>query len=284
MNKIKLPQIGFIGAGKVGCTLGRYFNNCGFPIYGYYSKTKTSAEEGAESTHSRVCTLAEVVAGSDLLFVTVPDTLLEHVWSQVRGLPLSGKEICHCSGLYSSQTFEGIRETGALGYSLHPFCAVNDRQTFWQQMADVYFTWEGPVQGVFFEMLLKGIGNPVEEIAAEHKPLYHAAAVFYSNLTIGLAQSAANIFRSCGLSSEFTEQAWRSLFLGNAKNMVNKGLTAALTGPIERGDAATVAKHLDKLSEPEREIYRLLSLAVLETAKQKHPDQDYHIIKEVLEV
>ena len=103
-----------------------------------------------------------------------------------------------------------------------------------------------------------------------------------SNLVCALAYEGMETFKACGLDEDFAESAWRSLFLGNAENTASVGPVRALTGPVERGDAATVARHLAALSGDAREIYLLLSRTLVETARLKNPDRDYSELTGIL--
>jgi predicted short-subunit dehydrogenase-like oxidoreductase (DUF2520 family) len=277
-----IPKIGFIGAGKVGFTLGRYFASYHIPVSGYYSKSINSSKEAADFTESKSLTLEEVIRTSDLLFLTVPDSLLQEVWNSVRSFPLDGKEICHCSGLFTSTVFQGIETTGALGFSLHPLSAIHDRLSSYQHMENVYLTLEGPQRGKYLPELLAVLKNPVERISTDRKVQYHAAAVFCSNLVTAIAKIGSDLFQSSGLSEEFSDHAWRSLFIGNAQNIIDTGLLASLTGPIERGDEKTVMLHMNQLQGAARDVYLLLSQELLSLAKTKNPDRSYSKIEEVL--
>ena len=76
-------KIGFIGAGKVGFSLGRYFAENGIFITGYYSKELQSATEAARFTKSRTYdNMAELVGDSDVIFLTVPDSAIKEVYDQ----------------------------------------------------------------------------------------------------------------------------------------------------------------------------------------------------------
>ena len=69
----------------------------------------------------------------------------------------------------------------------------------------------------------------------------------------------------------------------NMDHIIKDGTVKALTGPIERGDATTIKKHLMVLKADEIEAYQSVSKQVLEVAKKKHPDSDYTEIEELLE-
>ena len=96
-------NIGFIGAGKVGYSLGKYLSVNGIGLSGYYSRNLNSAEEAAEFTGTKAfTTLEELLRESTVIFITVPDGAITDVFNNIRELGISGKLICHCSGALSA--------------------------------------------------------------------------------------------------------------------------------------------------------------------------------------
>ena len=276
-------RIGFIGAGKVGFSLGRYFTEHNVCVSGYYSRNLNSSKEAAAFTKTKYYEqLTEIIEESDTLFLTVPDGSIREVYSEIIQSDIEGKCLVHCSGAMSSMIFSGIGQKGARGCSVHPICAVSDKLTGYQDLSKAYFTIEGKdVADV--EELIRSCGNVVEAISAEDKVKYHAAAVCASNLVAGLYDLAAGLLKDCGLSESFAGHALQPLFMGNAENVVSVGAVRALTGPVERADITTVEKHLVALEGEEREIYRLLSRHLVDVAKQKNPDRDYCKLSMLLE-
>lgn len=278
-------RIGFIGAGKVGFSLGKYFTEHDMCVTGYYSRNPESSKEAAAFTKTKYYEkLEEIVKESDTLFLTVPDGSISKVYSEIIRSDIEGKVLAHCSGALSSAVFSGISLKGAYGYSIHPICAVSDKLTGSQDLSKAYFTIEGDEKylQVFLDLFHR-LGNPMEVIAPEAKVKYHGAAVFASNLVAGLYETASQLLKDCGLSEEFSQHALLPLFLGNAGNIASKGATQALTGPVERADAKTVEKHLQALTGREREIYRLLSEQLVEIAKRKNPDREYEDVRKLLQ-
>ncbi|MDD2979416.1 MAG: DUF2520 domain-containing protein [Hespellia sp.] len=277
-------RIGFIGAGKVGFTFGRYLVERNMCVSGYYSQSLRSSKEAAEFTQTRYYeTLGEIVASSDSLFLTVPDHQIGKVFSDLRKMNLKDKIICHCSGVLSSGVFSGIQESGAYGYSIHPIFAVSSKLTSYQDFSNTYFTIEGDEKYLkSMTEFLKSLGNPVAVIAAEDKAKYHAAAVFASNLVIGLYKQAVGLLEQCQLGEEFSGKALLPLLQNNVENLVKYGMQDALTGPVERGDAETVRNHLSVLGREERAVYCLLSEQLLALAEQKNPKRNYGAIKQLL--
>lgn len=278
-------KIGFIGAGRVGFTLGKYLAERNVCVSGYYSRNINSSKEAAVFTKTKCYeTIEELIKVSDTLFLTVPDGSIREVYSKVIESDIEGKILCHCSGMLSSEVFLGIRERGAYGYSVHPIYAVSDRLTSYRDFSKAYFTIEGDERHLQeLRDMIASLGNPVEVITPEAKVRYHGAAVFASNLVAGLYDCAKELLLTCGLSSAFAENALRPLFLENARSIADLGAELALTGPVERGDLETVQSHLNALDGEEREIYTLLSKRLLKIAERKNPGKKYDGFEELLQ-
>lgn len=277
-------KIGFIGAGKVGFTLGKYFKEAGILVTGYYSRSEASAKEAAGFTATNYFeTPEEVLSASDILFLTVPDGMISVVWKQLKQLPLQNKIICHCSGLHSSAIFDGIDQKQASGYSVHPLFAISSKQTSYQEIAQAVFTIEGDDKNLaVLRQLLEQLGNPVHRITAEQKIKYHCAAVFLSNHIAGVAYAGSRLLGECGFEEAFIQTTLKTLFLNNCKGIAEYGPVKALTGPIERNDTVTVEKHMNCLERSERLSYDVLSQMLVEIAKEKHPDLDFLPMEQLL--
>ena len=281
-------RIGFIGAGKVGCSLGKYFKESAgdWRIEGYFSRSSDSAKEAAVFTDSRVIDQVELLAQiSDVIFVTTPDGVIPEIWKELcdSEIHLEDKIIVHCSGLLASTVFTGAEERGVTVASLHPFYAICDRFHSYEMLSDALFTLEGSGEQLEkLQELLEASGLNVQRIQAESKTAYHAAASVASNLMVGLTEMAIELLLRCGFDREHARMALYPLMQGNLDAIMEKDTVDALTGPAERADAGTVAAHLDTLSGDEREIYRLLSKKLVTLAKQKNPERNYELLEACL--
>jgi predicted short-subunit dehydrogenase-like oxidoreductase (DUF2520 family) len=270
-------NIGFIGAGKVGNTLGKYFELNKLDLSGYYDIDQKSAKEAADFTSSVLYTSAdELVKYSDIIFITTTDNTIEKVWNSIKELSIEGKVICHCSGALSSSVFSGVSEKRAYGYSIHPLFACSSKTDSYKALKNSLFTIEGSPEYLdYFEQLFKKMGNSIKIIDSASKVKYHAAAVFASNQIISLARLGVDLLTQCGFNPQEAVQSVTSLMRYSIENIENQGLTGALTGPVERNDVSTIAKHLQVLSERERDAYVVLSGILIDIAKDKNPDKDY---------
>ncbi len=272
-------DIGFIGAGRVGFSLGKFFARGGVHVTGYWSRHEESAREAAEFTGtSTYQQITQILQDSDALFLTVPDGTISSVYLKLRESDISGKQICHCSGALSArEAFPGIEETGACGYSIHPLFPVSSKLDSYRELTGAFFCLEGdgPHLGQWSEMLEK-LGARPRIIDGADKTTYHAGCVFASNLVCALAWEARSLLEKCGFDPEEAMEALAPLMRANMEHILEDGPAGALTGPAERGDTETLLRHLACLEAgPEREAYRSTSQLALRAAREKNPRRDY---------
>lgn len=277
-------KFGFIGAGKVGFSLGKYLKENSIDISGYYSKSQHSSKEAAIFTNTRQYNnLEDLIKNSDAIFITTPDNQIADVWNEVKKLPIKEKLICHCSGSISSEVFSNINNHGAYGYSIHPMFAISDKYNSYKDLSQAFITIEGHEKHLEnLKRLFLHLGNDVAIISKENKVLYHAASVTVSNLVLGLINNGVNYLEECGFTKEMAIKALYPLIENNLRNIKERGAVSSLTGPIERGDLSTVINHLNVIREEDKELYRLLSKNILKIAKVKNQDRNYKNLEEYL--
>ena len=277
-------KFGFIGAGKVGFSLGKYLKENSIDISGYYSKSQHSSKEAAIFTNTRQYNnLEDLIKNSDAIFITTPDNQIADVWNEVKKLPIKEKLICHCSGSISSEVFSNINNHGAYGYSIHPMFAISDKYNSYKDLSQAFITIEGNEKHIeYLKMLFSHLGNDVAIINKENKILYHAASVTVSNLVLGLINNGVNYLEECGFTKEMAIKALYPLIENNLRNIKERGAVKSLTGPIERGDLSTVINHLNVIRAEDKELYRLLSKNILKIAKVKNKNRNYKNLEEYL--
>ncbi len=279
-------KIGFIGAGKVGFSLGMFFVQGGISVTGYYSRHPGSAREAAQMTGTKQYeSLEALVRASDALFLTVSDGAISSVFQQLREFDLAGKQICHCSGAMTArEAFPGVEHTGADHYSIHPLFPISDKYAAWRELPGAFFCLEGHGPHLtWWADTLGTLGAAVRVIPSQGKVAYHAACAMASNLVCALVKESVDLLAGCGFSQEEALTALAPLMKANLDHLVQDGPQKALTGPVERGDTTTVAKHLACLPQGDgQQLYRVASRRLIRLAEEKHPDVDYRPMKELL--
>ena len=270
-------KIGFIGSGKIGFSLGKYLVENNINVRGYYSKTLSSAKDAAIFTNSKYYeSLKSIIDDCDTIFITTPDGVIEQIWNSISQMSIKNKIICHCSGSLSSNIFSNIEDHGAYGYSIHPMIAFSDKYNSYKHLKGATITIEGSNEYLdTFKDTFKSLDNKFKVISKNDKAKYHAASVFVSNNVIALFDTGIKLLNDCGFTEEEAKKSLYPLAINNIKNIGQNGIVDSLTGPIERGDLATVERHLEALDKEDRELYILLSKKLIQIAKIKNKNRDY---------
>ena len=278
-------KIGIIGAGRVGCSIGRYMKEKGARLAGYYDVDSAAAKEAAEFTKTEIfgslCHLAE---NSEIIFITTPDSYIIPVWNKLKKLSLKDQIICHCSGALSSDSFSGSEHMEVSCCSIHPMLPFSNRFSSFEQLNNAFFTVEGQEHAVkVISELFRSFGNEICCIDGAKKAKYHAAASILSNQVIAVLDMGYSLLEECGFSRDDAVCATAQLVRRNIENVISSGCSKALTGPIERGDVQTVQKHISCLDEQDVKLYKLLGKKLVKIAENKNPDKDYKEMEDLLD-
>lgn len=279
-------KIGFIGAGKVGFSLGKFLAEKGVQVTGYYNRHQETAQEAAEFTDSKCFESISMLAReSDTIFITVADGAINSVYEQLKKFKITGKHICHCSGSMTAiEAFPDIEKFNAFGYSIHPLFPISDKYTTYKKLQDAFFCIEGSIEHLeMWKNFLGDMGMNVREISSESKAKYHAACAISSNLVCGLIYESTQLLAQCGFDKDDGLKALEPLITANIAEALRVGPIEALTGPVERCDTETVRKHLKCFdTENEKAMYSAVSDKLVDIAELKHPERDYTELKNVL--
>lgn len=295
-------KTGFIGAGKVGFSLGKYFSEHGIQVTGYFNRHEESAKEAAAFTGTSFFESPdELIEASDAVFLTVPDGEIKNTFDSLPKDSLNGKMIIHCSGALSAdEAFPDAMEKNIVPISIHPLYPFADKYKSYEGLEGVFFCLEGSsqernaadaqAQGKFvpgktvhdalaaWSELLQNAGLRTKILSPGRKAEYHLACVEMSNMICGLASLSKKHMENAGFTSDEALLALQPLFMKNASNIFEKGPAMALSGPVERGDTGTLEKHLKYMYENERNLYLSCAFELIKLAKEKNPDKDYQDI------
>ena len=276
-------QIGFIGAGKVGTAFGRYLQARGFTICGYYGRHADKVRHACQMTQSRIFEQdTDLARDSDMVLITTRDDQIAGACEALarRKAVRSDQWIGHMSGAHDTSVLAPAAQCGAAVFSLHPLQSFADEEKAVSDLPATYFSLEGEdtrVEAV--ADILERTGNPFFRIAGRHKRLYHLAACIFSNYLATLMDLGLTSLEQSGIDPRQGFAAMLPLIQGSLNNIATIGPAKALTGPIARGDASTIAQHLSALSshglDQLKQAYVFLGLKTLDLASRKIlTDQD----------
>lgn len=245
--KTARPGVAIVGAGAMGRALGLRFAECGYPIRGVVSRTRSKADALAFALGAPLASdrLREVPADAQLVALCVGDDELSDLAETLTGVPRSwqGSVVLHTSGATTASVLDPLREEGARVLSFHPL-QTTTAQSEGAILADVTVGIEGPPAGVAAGIeLAVGLGMRYLVVSAEAKPRYHLAAVMASNLLVTLMGMVQEVFASINIGREETMTILEPLLRGTLDNLASSSPEEALTGPVARGDVATIQAH-----------------------------------------
>lgn len=239
--------VGVVGAGRVGSALGVALTRAGHRVVAASGVSDSSRERAIERLGLTPTGPQDVVAKSDLILLTVPDDVLPDLVSGLvgTGADLRGKLVAHTSGAYGLAVLNPAIREGALPLALHPVMTFTGRDDDLRRLVGISYgvTAPDPLRPVAEALVIEMEGEPVW-IEDDDRPLYHAALAGAANHMVTLVAESSELLGRIGV-----DQPGRMLgpLLGAAlENVLRLGI-AGLTGPVVRGDAATVRKHVDAL-------------------------------------
>ncbi|MFI0944340.1 Rossmann-like and DUF2520 domain-containing protein [Streptomyces sp. NPDC021020] len=240
--------VGVVGAGRVGPALAAALALAGHrPVAA--SGVSEASRRRAEALLPGVPMVepGQVLAQADLVLLTVPDDALPALVNGLveTGAVRPGQLIVHTSGRYGTAVLEPALRAGALPLALHPAMTFTGTPVDVQRLAGCTFGVTAPGElRLAAEALVIEMGGEPEWVAEEARPLYHAALAIGSNHLVTLVAQARDLLRTAGV-----QEPGRMLgpLLGAALDNALRSGDAALTGPVARGDAGTVAAHLREL-------------------------------------
>jgi predicted short-subunit dehydrogenase-like oxidoreductase (DUF2520 family) len=241
-------SVGVIGAGRVGSVLAAALRRAGHSVSGATAVSAASvARVERLLPRTPIRPADEVAATADLVLFGVPDDALRGL---VEGLAATdafraGQLIVHPSGAYGIDVLEPVLAHGGLPMALHPAMTFTGRPEDLDRLSDVSFgvTAPEPLRPAA-EVLVLEMGGEPQWVAEEHRPLYHAALTHGANHLVTLVNEAVDLLRQAGVVHP--ERMIAPLLSAALDNTLRLG-DAALTGPVSRGDAGTVRRHVEAI-------------------------------------
>ncbi|WP_062430223.1 Rossmann-like and DUF2520 domain-containing protein [Herbidospora daliensis] len=240
-------SVGVLGAGRVGSVLGAALAQAGHRVVAASGVSDASQRRAHDLLGVDLSRPDEVMRKAELILLTVPDDVLPGLVSGLAatGADLRGKLLMHASGAYGLGVLQPATDVGALPLALHPVMTFTGRGDDFGRLNGCTFGVTAPEQlrPVAEALVIEMGGEPVW-INDRDRPLYHAAVAGAANHMVTLIAESQDLLSRIGV-----EHPGRMLgpLLGAAlDNVLRLGING-LTGPVVRGDAETVRKHVDAL-------------------------------------
>ncbi|WP_330464889.1 Rossmann-like and DUF2520 domain-containing protein [Micromonospora zamorensis] len=246
----RLLTVGVIGAGRVGAVLGAALTAAGHRVVAVAGDSSASRARLAlllpEVPRRPAAAVAH--AAADLLLIAVPDDALAGVVADLadRGALRPGQVVAHTSGAHGLAVLAPAAEVGARPLALHPAMTFTGTPDDLTRLPGISYGVTAPAElRPLAARLVADLGGVPEWVAESDRPLYHAALAHGANHLVTLVNEAADRLRDAGVDRP--EKVLAPLLRAALENALRLG-DDALTGPVSRGDAGTVARHLARLA------------------------------------
>lgn len=241
-------DVGIVGTGRVGAVLGAALARAGHRVVAGYGVSVSSKHRAHELLPDVPLVSAnEVFQRAGLVLLTVPDDVLPELVGGLAstGAIRTGQIVIHTSGRHGVGVLDPATRAGALPLALHPAMTFTGTSVDLERLAGAVFgvTAPEPLWPVA-EALVVEMGSDPVRIAEENRTLYHAALAHASNHLVTLVTDAMDLLRAAGV--EAPDKVLAPLLSAALDNVLRSG-DAALTGPVVRGDAGTVASHVAEI-------------------------------------
>jgi predicted short-subunit dehydrogenase-like oxidoreductase (DUF2520 family) len=268
------PTTFLVGAGPVATALAGALRLGGVPVLGLWGRTPAAARAAGSAAGVAAFSSAppDILLEAEVVILAVRDAAIGDVAQTLVGTGLIGKRhvMLHCAGATSAREVLGNVSSVVAGIgTMHPLMAIADGRAAMRALKGTVFGVEGDDVGrAAAATLIGALGGIVLALDGTQMGSYHAAAALASNYVVSAIDAAAQVLAGAGVSPTQAAQALVPLAEGALRNIAQKGTTAGLTGPIRRGDAVTIQRHLDALRDhPDlAQLYRALALHATEIA------------------
>ena len=252
------PTFALVGPGRAGTSVALALVGAGWRPVAVAGRTveSPSTRHAVARLGVPVVPVAAAGAGAALVVIATPDAAIEHSARDLAPSLEPDALVVHLSGARGLDALAPVAE-------LRPDCAVgalHPLQTFAApDPARIAGSWAAVAGPPAVADLARALGAHPFVVPDDRRAAYHAAAVVASNHLVALLGQVERLADVAGVPFD----AFRPLVEATVANCGDRGPAAALTGPVARGDAATVAAHLEALPDAERDTYRALALAAL---------------------
>ena len=270
-----MKTFSIVGAGRLGTVLGAALVRRGWTVAAVVDKDARAARESRRIIGRGAATsdFNRLSKAAGMVVITVPDDALSRVARKLArsGVSWSGKTVFHTSGLLPARVLEPLQKRGARIASVHPIQSFPRKDAPASIFRGITWGVEGePAAIAAAEEMVRSLRGNVLLLAAKDKPLYHAACSLASNAMVALGWTASGMLGAAGIEEETATGMLSPLVQGTLQNVKDLGPEKALTGPILRGDVATVRQHLKALRDdpPARGVYMVMGKQILRLAEK----------------
>ncbi len=290
-------KVGLISAGRVGTALGVALERADHVVVAASAVSAASLRRADRRLPDTLIRPPdEVAADAELLILAVPDSELAGLVSglAVTGAVKPGTIVAHTSGANGIAILAPLTDRGCVPLAIHPAMTFTGADEDIARLADSCFgiTAADEIGYAIAQSLVLEIGGEPFRVREDARTLYHAALAHGSNHLVTLIADALEALRAALWGAELlgqevvadapagiAERVIAPLARAALENTLQRG-QAALTGPVARGDAPAVARHLAALAEIDPGLVEAYRTVALRTAQRcRAPEEVFEVLE-----
>jgi predicted short-subunit dehydrogenase-like oxidoreductase (DUF2520 family) len=267
--------VSIVGPGNLGTALALALPTAGYAVKFIVTRARGGGRKEtrslARASKARLVELGKQRLDTEIIWMTVADDAIAATARRLANKQeWKGKIVFHSSGALTSDELTALRERGAKVASVHPMMTFVRGSV--PEFTGVAFAVEGDPSAVrVASEIIDRLGGSTFFIRKPNKVLYHAFGSFASPLVVALMASLEQVAKAAGISPGDAKTMAVPLLQQTLRNYLKHDAASAFSGPLVRGDVATVRKHLTELKRvPEaREVYVALAKVALKSLPVK---------------
>src|SRR5947209_1955845 len=224
-----MPTLRVVGPGRAGTALSRALGS--LPGWDVVAPVRRGDD------------VTGAADGVDLLVLATPDDVVADVAASVR--PVATTVVAHLAGSLGLDALAPHERRA----SIHPLRSIPAIG------ADLRGAWFAVAGDPLAARVVDDLGGHHVAVDDAHRAAYHAAACIASNHLVALLGQVERVAATAGVPLE----AYFDLVRQTVDNVAALGPRDALTGPVRRGDVATIERHLAALDPSERPAYEAMA-------------------------
>lgn len=273
-----MTKINIIGAGKAGSSLAIILDKNPDIKLGAICDCDSAQLSILydKITADNFATSIDNLPSADINLITTPDDLIISTCSEiVDSHDTSPATIfAHCSGVLPSSALKEVIDDSCYVASMHPIKSFAEPELAAKSFAGTYCGFEGDADAVNqLKAIFSQVGANCFDIDPDKKPLYHAAAVLSCNYLNTLMEVGMQTYEKAGVEREISSKIIETIAKDTLNNIFASTPAQALTGPIARGDIATISKHIDAFKNENNElllgVYKTLGKATVGLSEEQ---------------
>ena len=268
-----IPGIAFIGAGRLATGLALAFHAAGLKVVAIASRSSAHADTLAARIPGCVRLAPQAAAdAAGLVLITTSDDAIAGTTSALRWR--AGQSVVHCSGVTEVEALAPAAAGGALTGGFHPMQTFTDPEAAVASLPGCTVSIEAADArlAATLEAMARRISCRSIRLPPGCRARYHASGGYASQFVNVLLREATDIWKTFGVAEEDAVRALLPLLKGTIASIENAGVVGGMPGPVSRGDAGTIRRHVEdlgKVSDGTLDFYRELALRTVTLAVEK---------------